>query len=606
MGRFKNFFKNRFRKEAPVTPEEPEYLKTLRENLIRGRGFENPQRPVEASSSSDFDDFDSVVLSSPAPKPAELPQSKIPSVSIEEQALDEDSSVDEIYAHHIRARIFRQRITSPMGKVVTIAFVGQLKDGSLAWIGNDDLSFGHSDPSVFSPLSPSAGDEIRAKVFGYAWGCVLGALVPDTYRTVEQVDGDREKPLSEPTDFAGVVPPLAMGTWKQFLKPGDLILAHVPFDGTYGTTKTGAISKNRPAMFVRWENDYAIIRAIYGSGRHVDNNGLGTPLKDSSMLKKKSVIRNSEMDISVDGLLKLFGRLAASDLLQLGYTSATGPKKPKTKTERLKGHLRIVPKEPTTQSAHLPFAKSVDPVKVELRSIYQELARKGEYPSTHAVLEYLVGSISESQGLRDSLNEDGLGLAEIGNMFHYLVNASNLDAKDFNLRVSIVPVLENLNDSRGTALEISQNIHDLPVLRTGHKVPASLLPVLEDCTFVIPEDYECPDLVFLDQFAVADILGDKRLNFARALEDVTLGENVPCLFVGSTEDVKLQQLHRAAAHAGWICKSTDTLANRSEILLSARREYGAQLITVISKYSDLVAELENIGCEVQILGEVSE
>ena len=144
MGRFRNFFKNRFRKKKPVELEEPEYLKTLRENLIRGRGFENPQIPVEASSSSDFDDFDSVVPFGPAPEPAELPQSKIPSVSVEEQALEEDSSVDEIYAHHIRARIFRQRITSPMGKVLTIVFVGQLKDGSLAWIGNDDLSFDHS------------------------------------------------------------------------------------------------------------------------------------------------------------------------------------------------------------------------------------------------------------------------------------------------------------------------------------------------------------------------------------------------------------------------------------------------------------------------------
>jgi hypothetical protein len=222
------------------------------------------------------------------------------------------------------------------------------------------------------------------------------------------------------------------------------------------------------------------------------------------------------------------------------------------------------------------------------------------------VLENLVVSISESQRLQDLLKEDGLGLADIGIMFHFLVDASNLVSKGFTLRVSIVPVLENLNNSRGTALEICQDIHNLPVLRSGHKVPASFLPVLEDCTFVIPDDYESPDLVFLDQLAVADILGGSRLDFTRALEDVTLGENVPCLFVGSTEDVKLQQLHRAAAHAGWICTSADTQAIRLEILLSAQREYGAQLITVISKYADLVAELENIGCEVQILREVSE
>lgn len=619
MSRFKNFFKNRLRKKKPVELE-------VSKSLEYQRGATNPQikppvdksypMPMPASPGSNtsfprpvnpfprpnegFDPFESVA------EPAEVTQPEIPSVSVEEQALDEDSSVDEIYAHHIRAKISRQRDTSAFGKVVTITIVGQLKDGSLAWIGNDDLSFGHSAPDVFLPHSPSPGDETRAKVFGFAWGSTVGALIPNTFRTAEQVDADREKSLSEPTDLAGVVPPLAMHTWKELLKPGDLVLAHVPFDGTYGTTKTGAISKNRPAMFVRWEDDYAIIRAIYGSGKHVDNNGLGTPLKGIGSLKKKSVIRNSEMDISVDGLLKSLGRLNNVDLQQLGYLSAAEPKKPKTKTERLKVHLRIVPKEPVTQPTYLPFAKSVDPVKIELRSIYQELARKGEYQSTRVVLEDLIGSISECQGLRDFLNEDGLGLAEIGNMFHYLVNASNLDAKDFNLRISIVPVLEKLNDSRGTTLEISQGIHNLPVLRSGHKVPVSFLPVLEDCTFVIPDDYECPDLVFLDQFAVAEILGDSRLGFSRALQDVTLGENVPCLFVGPTDDLRLQQLHRAATHAGWICKSASTPASRLEVLLDFQREHGAQLITVISKYSDLVAELENIGCEVQILSEVCE
>jgi len=506
----------------------------------------------------------------------------------------------------LRAKISRQRDTTPFGKVVTITIVGKLKDGSLAWIGNDDLSFGHSAPDVFSPHSPSPGDETRAKVFGFAWGSTVGALIPNTFRTAEQVDADREKSLSEPTDLAGVVPPLAMHTWKQLLKPGDLVLAHVPFDGTYGTTKTGAISKNRPAMFVRWEDDYAIIRAIYGSGKHVDNNGLGTPLKGVGSLKKKSVIRNSEMDISVDGLLKSLGRLSNVDLQQLGYLPAAEPKKPKTKTERLKVHLRIVPKEPVQQPENLPFAKSVDPVKMELHNVCKELIRKGEYQSIRGVLEDLVANISESQGLRDSINEDGLGLAEIGTIFHFLVGASNLDSKGFNLRVSIVPVLEKINDSRGTALEISQGIHNLPVLRSVHKAPESFSPVLEDCTFVIPDDYECPDLVFLDQFAVADIIGDSRLGFRRALQDVTLGENVPCLFVGPTDDLKLTQLHRAATHAGWICKSADTPASRLEVLLEFQREHGAQLVTVISKYSDLVAELENIGCEVQIISEVCE
>ena len=155
MSRFKNFFKNRLRKKKSVELEESEYLQTLRENVIRGRDFENPSMSVEPLSSAGFDVFDSVDPFESVAEPAEVPQPEIPSVSVEEQALDEDSSVDEIYAHHIRAKISRKRDTSPFGKVVTITIVGQLKDGSFAWIGNDDLSFGHSAPDVFSPYSPS-------------------------------------------------------------------------------------------------------------------------------------------------------------------------------------------------------------------------------------------------------------------------------------------------------------------------------------------------------------------------------------------------------------------------------------------------------------------
>lgn len=600
MGRFKNFFKNRFRKEEQVTPEETEFLQNLREALLRAQGSEIPEIPLESSSSAGLDGFDSNV------DVKEFPQPDLPPVSVEEEALNEDSSTDDIYTHHVRARIFRQRNTSPIGKVITIAFVGQLKDGSLAWIGDDDLSFGRSDSSDFSPHIPSAGDAIRANVIGYAWGCVVGALVPDTYRTAEQVDSDREKSLSIPTDVAGIAPPLAINTWKQGLKPGDLVLAHVPFDGTYGSTRTGAISKNRPAMFVRWEDDYAIIRAIYGSGKHVDNNGLGTPLKDSSMLKKKSVIRNSEMDIRVDGLLKSLGRLGNVDLMQLGYRSAAGSKKSPKTTERRKANLRIVPKLLARVDVSVPFSRSTDPLSIELHNVGQKLVRQGEYQDTRVLLNDLVSSISEHQGIQGFLGNGGVGLAEIGNLFHFLVGHSHLDSNGSNFRELITPVVEALNDSRDTKLEIVPNIHRLPVLRWCNSVPIPPLHIFEKCTFVIPDDYECPDLVFLDQLAVADILGGSRLDFTRALEDVTLGENVPCLFVGSTEDVALQQLHRAAAHAGWICKSANNLESRLEILLSAQREYGAQLITVISKYSDLVAGLENIGCEVQILGEVSE
>ena len=129
MSRFKNFFKNRLRKKQPVELEEPEYLKTLRENLIRGRDFENPSMLAESSSSAGFDDFeirfsveDSQIRPAPnvktrpqrpvgpppwatqppsanSPAPfigvTKSPQIEIPSFSVEEQALDEDSSVDE-------------------------------------------------------------------------------------------------------------------------------------------------------------------------------------------------------------------------------------------------------------------------------------------------------------------------------------------------------------------------------------------------------------------------------------------------------------------------------------------------------------------------------
>ena len=146
MGRFKNFFKNRFRKEEQVTPEETEFLQPLQEPLLRAQGSEIPEIPLESSSSAGLDGFDSNV------DVKEFPQPDLPPVSVEEEALNEDSSTDDIYTHHVRARIFRQRNTSPIGKVITIAFVGQLKDGSLVKVEGAQKKFGWFRTSMVHAL----------------------------------------------------------------------------------------------------------------------------------------------------------------------------------------------------------------------------------------------------------------------------------------------------------------------------------------------------------------------------------------------------------------------------------------------------------------------
>ena len=77
MGRFKNFFKNRFRKEEQGTPEETEFLQNLREALLSAQGSEIPEIPLEASSSAELDGFDSKVAVK------EFPQPDLPPVSLE-------------------------------------------------------------------------------------------------------------------------------------------------------------------------------------------------------------------------------------------------------------------------------------------------------------------------------------------------------------------------------------------------------------------------------------------------------------------------------------------------------------------------------------------
>jgi len=569
-----------------------------------------PSFPSSPPFSSDgFSESEDSIGSDLSQEENQQPEISI-AVSREDELLNEDSSTDELYAHHIRARIVRERSTSPMGKLMKISIVGVLKDGSIAWTGEDDSSFGQSTAELFQGFSPEAGDEVRAKVIGYPWGCSIGALLPDTYSRAEDVDRGKQKPLSAPSDFAGIVPVAAVATWRQTLRPGDLVLAHVPFDGTYGTTRNGRISKNRPAMFVRWAEDYAIVRPIYGAGKHVDRSGLGTQLLDASFLNKNSVIRNSEMDLKVDDLLKPLGRLGARDLKQFGYGADVSERPGTKRKNQPKEVLRLVPELVASSPINLPYVKAVDPVKIHLRKICESLMQVTDVANYEDVLYSIVLKIVNSDELQKVLHRSGVGFSEIGTILGFICTNKGIDNPKGAFTTQLQKVMERINLTESLHLFAEVDQFQLPVLKIDRDDASEVEPVQPAdsfyATFVLPDDYVSPDLVILDQVSVGEILGVRRISFQQVIEDVRPQGDTPCILIGPNDSGELQRLHNAASLSGWIVVKANNPGERLEAVMDARRMYEAEIVTLISSYADVVAELENIGCDVQIVNELNE
>jgi len=95
------------------------------------------------------------------------------------------------------------------------------------------------------------------------------------------------------------------------LEPGVVVVATIPFDGIEDRTNPDVDSKNRPAVVVRVERDFVVVRALFSRNAE----GKGQRLKDSKSigLDHKSILEHAETVIPRSDIHELISTLSEVD-----------------------------------------------------------------------------------------------------------------------------------------------------------------------------------------------------------------------------------------------------------------------------------------------------
>ena len=138
-------------------------------------------------------------------------------------------------------------------------------------------------------------------------GDVVELLVKRTGSTIELVGPPEPEP--EALLYVDGQPYLPPDTLE--LEPGVVVVATIPFDGIEDRTNPDVDSKNRPAIVVRVERDFVVVRALFSRNAV----GKGQRLKEpkSIGLDHKSIVDHAETMVPLSDVHELIGTLAEVD-----------------------------------------------------------------------------------------------------------------------------------------------------------------------------------------------------------------------------------------------------------------------------------------------------
>ena len=512
-----------------------------------------------------------------------------------EPSFDEDNP-DERYAAVIREFVGRAPTSAVSGNMVEVTVIGRLKNGAIAWFNESLSMFGTVTKDLLGEMEPQTDDRFRARVVSYPWGHVVAAVVPYSLVSPFAV-----RPVTEVTvESAGTPPDSVRGTPFERLRPGDIVLARVPYDGTFGLDKRGRTAKNRPSVFLRWGHDnYAWLRAIYDADGFVASNNLGIRLVDSHVLDKASVVRNAEYDIDPANILRHLGRLGTRDLNALNIEDTP-----------------VDNQAPESQAPVNYDRPDLDPVTREIPVLIAAV-KPTSTDDPDRVMDAMLSAFVTNDALSDLLRTEGIHFAMVGHVFATLARSGGINVPKGSFRRLIDARLHADTASSGNAFELrpDENNHPVLWLRTG-PAPAPAAPAARPASeeepgpvddwnheprFVLDEDYETPDLIVYDQESVAVLMRDRRVDLTRAVRDLRADGNAPAYIIGSDAEYGWAAFQQAARHRGW---RTATADSRAEVCAAAARiakEHGAEFVTMVGFHSDVIAELENNGHEVTIV-----
>lgn len=511
---------------------------------------------------------------------------------------------DERYASIIHGSVGRAPSTASNGELTYLTIIGQLRDGSIAWQNDETRTFGTLTKEMLGDMTPLADDKVRARVVSYPWGHRVIGVVPDS---LVSPFAARPVPSTAASSSAGTPPDSVADGPFASLKPGDVVLARVPYDGTGRLDRDGNTGKSRPNVFIRWERDYAVLRAIYDRNGFVAHNDLGMGLVDTGCLDKASVVRNTEYDIDPRNISRRLGRLGPRDLHALHIEDVPDD----GSTSTLSPVVRTMAPQAINSVVSRP---ANDPVGRESQAIITAASHHGTQLSEHQLMELLLQEFRSNSVFVEVLRTEGIHHAQVGHLFAELLKSRGMNPEKGLFRRLFDRYMADSPSTGSDIFVTERDENNHPVLKLVNRVDSPLdeenVPDFGDYLgesaegdprILVDDEYLEPDVIIYDQHSMSAHLKQRRIQLDDALQALRAGGAAPGFVIGSDAEPPLAQFHFAARQRGWKTKVAQDRRELSEAALRVATECAAEVVTVVGIHQDVVAELENSGYEVNFV-----
>jgi hypothetical protein len=511
---------------------------------------------------------------------------------------------DERYASIIHGSVGRAPSTASNGELTYLTIIGQLRDGSIAWQNDETRTFGTLTKEMLGEMTPLADDKIRARVVSYPWGHRVIGVVPDS---LVSPFATRPVPSAPASSSAGTPPDSITDGPFASLKPGDVVLARVPYDGMGPLDRDGNTGKSRPNVFIRWERDYAVLRAIYDRNGYVAHNDLGMGLVDTGCLDKPSVVRNTEYDIDPRNISRRLGRLGPRDLHALHIEDVPDD----GNTSTLSPVVRTMAPQAINSAVSRP---AVDPMARESHAVITAVARHETQFSEYQLMELLLQEFRSNSVFVEVLRTEGIHHAQVGHLFAELLKSRGMNPEKGLFRRLFDRYMADSPSTGSDIFVTERDENNHPVLKLVNRVDSPLdeenVPDFGDYLgesaegdprILVDDEYLEPNVIIYDQHSMSAHLKQRRIQLDDALQALRAGGAAPGFVIGSDAEPPLAQFHFAARQRGWKTKVAQDRRELAEAALRVATECAAEVVTVVGIYQDVVAELENSGYEVNFV-----
>lgn len=481
-----------------------------------------------------------------------------------------------------------------------VSIIGRLIDGSYAWVDSEFQFCGRVVRGMLDLNGVAPGDSYELDVCAYPWGVdVRGAVLLESARARRErvpLPGD-----VVPITSAGTPPAGVHGTWAESLAPGDVILAKIIYSGYVAVDGDGQTSKYRPCVFLRWREDRAVVRAVHDADGYVADHDLGVRLS-SPDFSKESVVRNVEDEVELAHMQRKLFRLSESDLMVVHLAQ------------------RLPEAPPVARNMNLTPPAVTAPVTLPSPEI-RGLARVGQRLIDNPALRHSPARLRESflrliptdPDLRLALTNGGILFSNLGSAMKKTTDALQAPWNKSGFVRDVSSICSSIGRTEYGYLAVQTDDNGHPVLALQKDDPSIPEPVPidrgdtepEECSYLIPDDYVTPDLVIMDQVSTSTMVGyRKRVNLARERERLRDGSTAPCVVIGSNEQPNWMRFQAAAREAGWEVAVVNTRQEQIETAMNLARTHGAEVVTIVGRYVDMVREIENVGYQINEVSDV--